>query len=79
MLVVLFITKFLDTLNRHLNQNDRVVFNNLSLQVSVGNLQHHNIVQRHSTHVVGDELWVLMEPMNGGSLTRIVENLNNVQ
>ena len=45
-------------------------------QVSVGSLQHPNIVQTFSTHLVGEELWVLMEPLDGGSLTQIVENLH---
>jgi len=65
----------LKKMNLHRQQRRDLLLN----EVSVGNLQHSNIVQRHSTHVVGDELWVLMEPMDGGSLTRIVENLNNIQ
>lgn len=34
--------------------------------------QHPNIVQMFSSHLVGNELWVVMELMEGGSLTDIV-------
>lgn len=33
---------------------------------------HANIVEMHASYLVGDELWVVMEYMSGGSLTDIV-------
>ena len=34
---------------------------------------HKNIIQFHDTYLVGDELWVLMEFADGGSLTEILK------
>ncbi|KAL5254905.1 hypothetical protein ACHWQZ_G014374 [Mnemiopsis leidyi] len=59
-------------MNLHRQQKRDLLVN----EVSVGSLRHPNIVQTFSTHLVGDELWVLMEPLDGGSLTQIVENLH---
>jgi len=59
-------------MNLHRQQKRDLLVN----EVSVGSLQHPNIVQTFSTHLVGEELWVLMEPLDGGSLTQIVENLH---
>ena len=36
-------------------------------------------MQTYSTHLVGEELWVLMEPLDAGSLTQLVENLHIAQ
>lgn len=33
---------------------------------------HPNIVRMHSAHLVNDELWLILEFMEGGSLTEIV-------
>ncbi|XP_063682735.1 serine/threonine-protein kinase PAK 6-like isoform X2 [Bolinopsis microptera] len=62
-------------MNLHRQQKRDLLVN----EVSVGSLQHRNIVQTYSTHLVGEELWVLMEPLDGGSLTQIVENLRIAQ
>ena len=34
---------------------------------------HENIVQFHDSYLVRDELWVVMEYMDGGALTSIVQ------
>ncbi len=34
---------------------------------------HDNVVRYHDSHLVGDELWVIMELMDGGALTSIVQ------
>lgn len=40
---------------------------------------HKNIIQFHDTYLVGDELWVLMEFADGGSLTEILQRRRCVQ
>lgn len=34
---------------------------------------HGNIVEYYDSHLVGDELWVIMELMDGGALTSVVQ------
>jgi serine/threonine protein kinase len=34
---------------------------------------HGNIVQFHNSYLVGDELWVVMEYVNGGALTAMIQ------
>lgn len=34
---------------------------------------HDNVVRYHDSHLVGDELWVIMELMDGGALTSILQ------
>ena len=36
---------------------------------------HPNIVEMFTSHLVEDELWVVMEYLEGGALTDIVTNL----
>jgi serine/threonine protein kinase len=45
------------------------------LQVVVMRDYHHpNIVEMYNSYLVNDELWVVMEFMEGGALTDIVTN-----
>jgi len=62
----------LKKMNLHRQQRRDLLVN----EVSVGSLMHPNIVRTFSTHLVGEELWVLMEPLDAGSLTQLVENLH---
>lgn len=39
---------------------------------------HDNVVRYHDSHLVGDELWVIMELMDGGALTSIVQKSRSV-
>lgn len=34
--------------------------------------QHENVVEMYNSYLVGDELWVVMEFLEGGALTDIV-------
>jgi serine/threonine protein kinase len=40
---------------------------------------HHNIVDMYDSFLVGDELWVVMEFLEGGALTDIVVNQTNTK
>ena len=47
----------------------------LAVQVVVMRDYHHpNIVEMYNSYLVNDELWVVMEFMEGGALTDIVTN-----
>lgn len=37
--------------------------------------EHPNIVEMYGSYLVGDELWVLMEYMEGGALTDIITQM----
>ncbi|KJH53644.1 kinase domain protein [Dictyocaulus viviparus] len=50
-------------------QRRELLFNEVSI---MRDYQHPNIVHMFSSHLVDDELWVVMEYMEGGSLTDIV-------
>ena len=39
---------------------------------------HGNIVQFHNSYLVGDELWVVMEYVNGGALTAMIQKTRYV-
>ena len=39
---------------------------------------HDNIVRFYDSHLVNDELWVLMEFVDGGSLTNIIKSFRSV-
>lgn len=39
---------------------------------------HRNIVKFYNSHLVDDELWVIMEFIDGGSLTEIVQRIGYV-
>ena len=36
---------------------------------------HDNIVRYHDSYLVGEDLWVLMEFIDGGSLTEIIQRV----
>ena len=38
----------------------------------VGKHRHDNIVELYNSHLIDDELWVIMEFIDGGSLTQIL-------
>lgn len=38
----------------------------------VGEHHHDNLVQLYDSHLIDDELWVIMEFIDGGSLTQIL-------
>ena len=40
---------------------------------------HGNIVEYYDSHLVGDELWVIMELMDGGALTSVVQKTRYVR
>lgn len=40
--------------------------------------QHENVVEMHNSYLVGDELWVVMEFLEGGALTDIVTHTRYV-
>ena len=40
---------------------------------------HGNIVQFHNSYLVGDELWVVMEYVNGGALTAMIQKTRYAQ
>lgn len=45
----------------------------LCLQVVImRDYQHENVVEMYNSYLVGDELWVVMEFLEGGALTDIV-------
>lgn len=50
-------------------QRRELLFNEILV---MRNLRHKNFVEIYNTFLVGDELWVLMEYMEFGSLTNIV-------
>ena len=53
---------------------------NSYLQVVIMRDYHHpNIVQMHDSFLVEDELWVVMEFLEGGALTDIVTHARYVQ
>ncbi|XGW06617.1 hypothetical protein V3C99_016722 [Haemonchus contortus] len=56
-------------MNLRKQQRRELLFNEVSI---MRDYQHANIVRMFSSHIVGDELWVVMEYMEGGSLTDIV-------
>ncbi|KAJ1369799.1 Serine/threonine-protein kinase PAK 2 [Parelaphostrongylus tenuis] len=56
-------------MNLRRQQRRELLFNEVSI---MRDYQHANIVRMFSSHLVGDELWVVMEYMEGGSLTDIV-------
>ncbi|VDM83077.1 unnamed protein product, partial [Strongylus vulgaris] len=56
-------------MNLRKQQRRELLFNEVSI---MRDYQHANIVRMFSSHLVGDELWVVMEFMEGGSLTDIV-------
>ncbi|KAL6744354.1 hypothetical protein Aduo_017296 [Ancylostoma duodenale] len=56
-------------MNLKKQQRRELLFNEVSI---MRDYQHLNIVRMYSSHLVGDELWVVMEYMEGGSLTDIV-------
>ncbi|KAK6016088.1 kinase domain protein [Ostertagia ostertagi] len=56
-------------MNLRKQQRRELLFNEVSI---MRDYQHANIVRMYSSHIVGDELWVVMEYMEGGSLTDIV-------
>ncbi|KAK6044544.1 hypothetical protein COOONC_17951 [Cooperia oncophora] len=56
-------------MNLRKQQRRELLFNEVSI---MRDYQHPNIVRMFSSHLVGDELWVIMEFMEGGSLTDIV-------
>lgn len=56
-------------MNLRKQQRRELLFNEVSI---MRDYQHPNIVRMFSSHLVGDELWVVMEYMEGGSLTDIV-------
>ncbi|KAK6757652.1 hypothetical protein RB195_015455 [Necator americanus] len=56
-------------MNLKKQQRRELLFNEVSI---MRDYQHSNIVRMFSSHLVGDELWVVMEYMEGGSLTDIV-------
>ncbi|VDM53702.1 unnamed protein product [Angiostrongylus costaricensis] len=56
-------------MNLRKQQRRELLFNEVSI---MRDYQHANIVRMFSSHLVGDELWVVMEYMEGGSLTDIV-------
>lgn len=37
--------------------------------------QHDNVVEMYKSYLVGDELWVLMEFLQGGALTDILSQI----
>lgn len=37
--------------------------------------EHPNVVEMYGSYLVGDELWVLMEYMEGGALTDIITQM----
>ncbi|PAV67888.1 hypothetical protein WR25_24136 [Diploscapter pachys] len=53
-------------------QRRELLFNEVSI---MRDYQHPNIVHMHSSHLVGNELWVVMEYMEAGSLTDIVTHV----
>uniref|UniRef100_A0A1I7T351 non-specific serine/threonine protein kinase n=1 Tax=Caenorhabditis tropicalis TaxID=1561998 RepID=A0A1I7T351_9PELO len=56
-------------MNLRKQQRRELLFNEVSI---LKKYQHPNIVRFFSSHLVGEELWVVMEYMEGGSLTDIV-------
>ena len=53
-------------------QRRELLFNEV---VIMRDYHHHNIVQMYDSYLVEDELWVVMEYLEGGALTDIVTNL----
>lgn len=41
--------------------------------------QHENVVEMYNSYLVGDELWVVMEFLEGGALTDIVTHTRYCQ
>lgn len=41
--------------------------------------EHPNVVKMYGSYLVGDELWVLMEYMEGGALTDIITQMRFVE
>ncbi|CAI4222591.1 unnamed protein product [Auanema sp. JU1783] len=56
-------------MNLRKQQRRELLFNEVSI---MRDYQHPNIVRMYSSHLVDDELWVVMEFMEGGSLTDII-------
>ncbi len=51
----------------------KYLFTHLHSQVVImKNYKHSNIVDMYESYLVGDELWVVMEFLDGGALTDIV-------
>ncbi|PIO73754.1 kinase domain protein [Teladorsagia circumcincta] len=63
-------------MNLRKQQRRELLFNEVSI---MRDYQHTNIVRMYSSHIVGDELWVVMEYMEGGSLTDIVTQTRDIK
>nr|XP_009686289.1 PREDICTED: serine/threonine-protein kinase PAK 4-like [Struthio camelus australis] len=50
-------------------QRRELLFNEV---VIMRDYQHENVVEMYNSYLVGDELWVVMEFLEGGALTDIV-------
>lgn len=48
------------------------MFFSLSKVVIMRDYHHENVVDMYNSYLVGDELWVVMEFLEGGALTDIV-------
>lgn len=51
------------------------VYPHLSQVVIMRDYQHDNVVEMYKSYLVGDELWVLMEFLQGGALTDILSQI----
>lgn len=62
------------TTNCHRNNTHQLLNNNgLNPKVVIMRDYHHeNVVEMYNSYLVGDELWVVMEFLEGGALTDIV-------
>ena len=52
-------------------QNDTIFYFPFQV-VIMKNYKHSNIVEMYDSYLVGDELWVVMEFLDGGALTDVV-------
>lgn len=69
---------FLSHLIRFLNSNCLLAVFLVSKVVIMRDYHHENVVEMYNSYLVGDELWVVMEFLEGGALTDIVTHTRQV-
>lgn len=63
---------------RFLNRNFLLALFLVSKVVIMRDYHHENVVEMYNSYLVGDELWVVMEFLEGGALTDIVTHTRQV-